>query len=204
MHAIHCYDAYPFFSLHFNESAAMYPVLHPCYEGTVVGHVIGMLDFLMKGFLNGGVFEPKYVAEWSAMGEVRPLDRDSLMPHVIDIKKMLAKLGGGLSDQYLPLRQLLSSANLDGETAEGRARYQTSFRIIANQKSIQREGGLFVLDPHFACKYTIGATPEYQRELDEHVAKFGTIPETHERVVTLYKMAADQVQRIHCWLMVNF
>lgn len=49
-------DAFPYFSLHFNSECNLYPVLHPVYQNTLVGEVIGMLDFLMKGFLNGGYY----------------------------------------------------------------------------------------------------------------------------------------------------
>ena len=47
----------PFFSLHFNEDGALYPVIHPSYQNTLVGVVISYIDYYMKGFLNGGVFQ---------------------------------------------------------------------------------------------------------------------------------------------------
>src|SRR3990167_7856086 len=53
---IYIHETYPFFSLHFNNNSSMYPVLHPIYQNTLVGEVIGFLDYFMKGYLNGGIF----------------------------------------------------------------------------------------------------------------------------------------------------
>ena len=51
--AIFTYNTFPFFSLHFNDKGQLYPVIHPAYNGTEVGKVIGFLDYLMKCYLNG-------------------------------------------------------------------------------------------------------------------------------------------------------
>lgn len=36
---------------------AMYPVVHPVYQNTLAGSVIGFLDYYMQGYLNGGFFK---------------------------------------------------------------------------------------------------------------------------------------------------
>jgi hypothetical protein len=50
--------------LHFNEDGALYPVIHPAYQNTLVGEVISYLDYYMKGFLNGGVFDKRFIENW--------------------------------------------------------------------------------------------------------------------------------------------
>lgn len=65
---IYVHDVIPFFSLHFKQGTSdLFPVIHPAYENTLVGRVIGMLDYFMKGYLNGGVFNEKFIAEAKAL-----------------------------------------------------------------------------------------------------------------------------------------
>ena len=59
----------PFFSLHFNQDAELFSVIHPAYQNTLVGRVIGMLDYFMKGYLNGGVFTEKFIDNWKSKPE---------------------------------------------------------------------------------------------------------------------------------------
>ncbi|VHO04423.1 ankyrin repeat domain-containing protein [Candidatus Rhabdochlamydia sp. T3358] len=58
---IYMHGTVPFFSLHFNQNAELFSVIHPAYQDTLVGRVIGMLDYFMKGYLNGGVFQEEFV-----------------------------------------------------------------------------------------------------------------------------------------------
>ncbi|MGB7128368.1 MAG: hypothetical protein WBD50_04685, partial [Candidatus Rhabdochlamydia sp.] len=64
--AIYVHGAVPFFSLHFNQNAELFSVMDPAYQNTMVGRVIGMLDYFMKGYLNGGVFQEEFIDNWKA------------------------------------------------------------------------------------------------------------------------------------------
>lgn len=64
--AIYAHGAVPFFSLHFNQNAELFSVMNPAYQNTLVGRVIGMLDYFMKGYLNGGVFKEEFIDNWKA------------------------------------------------------------------------------------------------------------------------------------------
>jgi hypothetical protein len=57
---IYAHSTIPFFSLHFNQNSDQFPVIHPAYENTLVGRVIGLLDYFMKGYLNGSVGSVTY------------------------------------------------------------------------------------------------------------------------------------------------
>jgi hypothetical protein len=70
--------------LHFNEDGALYPVIHPAYQNTLVGEVISYLDYYMKGFLNGGVFDKQFIESWhTGMNTTR----DFLRPKLIDLRR---------------------------------------------------------------------------------------------------------------------
>ena len=66
-------------SLEFNAAGHLFPAIHPVYEKTLVGKVIGLLDYMMKGYLNGGAFHESFIMDWetqedwnttSALGEM--------------------------------------------------------------------------------------------------------------------------------------
>lgn len=62
---VYTHSTIPFFSLHFREAGSdLFPVIHPAYENTLVGRVIGMLDYIMKGYLNGGVYKEDFIDKW--------------------------------------------------------------------------------------------------------------------------------------------
>ena len=72
---VYAHSTIPFFSLHFNDRADQYPVIHPVYENTLVGRVISMLDYIMKGYLNGGVFTEGFIDDWHNDPDWKKKDR---------------------------------------------------------------------------------------------------------------------------------
>lgn len=105
---IFMHDTYPFFSLHFNNSACLYPVIHPAYQNTLVGEVISLLDYYMKGYLNGGFFEKAFLDEWPRN---QNCDESFLRGSLIDIRKYLKK--NAPTVEYKSLRERLASEGLD-------------------------------------------------------------------------------------------
>lgn len=70
---IYMHGTVPFFSLHFNQDAELFSVIHPAYQNTLVGRVIGMLDYFMKGYLNGGVFQEEFLENRKPEPKEKPL-----------------------------------------------------------------------------------------------------------------------------------
>ena len=135
---IYLHETYPFFSLHFNNYSSMYPVLHSIYQNTLVGEVIGLLDYFMKGFLNGGIFDKDFLKKWP---ETQNLDREFLKSKLIDLKKEYQK--NKLT--YTSLREKMCAVGLElppGITVDESKpsvfnnKFRTSFRIIAKQKKL--------------------------------------------------------------------
>ena len=46
----------PLVSLNFNKNSLLYSVMHGYYKLTLTGHILGFLDYFLKGFVNGGFF----------------------------------------------------------------------------------------------------------------------------------------------------
>ncbi len=102
---IYVHETTPFFSLHFNSDTNMYPVIHPVYEHTLVGKVISLLDYYMKGFLNGGFFDEMFLMEW----QKNPTQNEQFLKQkCIDIHNYCKKhLGDGC--EYLSVREVIDS-----------------------------------------------------------------------------------------------
>ena len=46
----------PYVSLNFNNKALLYSIMPNYYKKTLVGNILGYLDYFLKGFINGGFF----------------------------------------------------------------------------------------------------------------------------------------------------
>ncbi|KAF2077754.1 hypothetical protein CYY_000941 [Polysphondylium violaceum] len=228
--AIYQHGTIPFFSLHFNQDGSMYTVLHPAYHNTLVGKVILILDYYMKGFINGGFLPEEFALRWSDGS--RSLDRSTLKLHMIDIKEEISngrwKNIAGLED-YKSLRERAFEMGLEGtegveniekkiqqEFSESNAvnspaidalrvayenlkqhsglKYQTSFRILASERSAQCVSGVWMLDGDFEVKYTIEPTQPYQQYMDAYQTVFGTLPLEYLVQEELYKEAAEAIR----------
>ena len=189
---IYNHGTFPFFSLHFNDQAVLYPVIHPVYQNTLVGKVIGLLDYHMKGFLNGGTFTDDFLLKWH---ETSNTDRAYLKSKLKDLKSLNA--------DYQSLREAMCLLNLESNPndktvpQEGSVKankFRTSFRIIAKQNSIQQEGNLFLIDPGFDVEYTIDILPEYQQYLDKQLAEHGKYPEDYLNLMRIYHVFSQKIK----------
>ncbi|OJU82142.1 MAG: hypothetical protein BGO10_04670 [Chlamydia sp. 32-24] len=186
---IYVHNTVPFFSLHFNQQGQLYPIIHPAYKNTLVGRTIAMLDYIMKGFLNGGVFTEEFIDKWE---QVRSNDLDSSFSEMIDFEEYVKEHLGEQTD-YHSVRQLISSRKLRGlekfaETLLNKlflnepnllsdySEFSNSFRIIAKQNSIQKEGNVFVIDSDFDVEYTIQPSARYEQELERFYRENGSLP----------------------------
>ena len=115
---IYVHETIPFFSLHFNSDTNMYPVIHPVYEHTLVGRVISLLDYYMKGFLNGGFFDELFLKDW------QKFKSQDLKMKCIDIHNYCKKnLGNDV--EYLSVREMIDNckkniSSLEKAASKGR------------------------------------------------------------------------------------
>lgn len=205
---IYAHDTVPFFSLHFNGNSDLYPVIHPAYQNTLVGRVIGMLDYYMKGFLNGGYFPEEFVHEWQStrthdpailkarLEDVHALCQQHLdqpyysIPELLDLLKRKDKYKAEKATEKL---ETLPEEPLVLSDYSG---FRSSFRIIAKQNSIKQSENLFILDGGFDVFYSIEPDPVYEEELRKYRNQYGRDPAGYTRLVKAYEAMKGQIEEM--------
>lgn len=180
------------FSLDFNPQKTMWPVLHPAYQNTLVGDVIGLLDYWMKGFLNGGTFDADFIRQWHKTANT---DKQALKPHLIDLKKEFKKIG----IEYMSLREAMAEAGIEGlddsdPNSPFKEKFRTSFRIISYVDTVKGKDGVFLFEPTFRVEYTLEPMPDYNKYLEEYKSQHGEYPKEYITLKKLYAKTAHDIQ----------
>ncbi len=148
------YDAVPFFSLHFTRDQVQYPIIHPAYQNTLVGYFISMLDYHMKGFMNGLYFDEAFIKEW----EKNPLlEKSFLVSRAVNLQEYCQKT---LGSSYSTLPQLRKQCEREFKASLKMDYPATSFRLIANQEEIKRSGNLFIVGGAFDIYFALDSIEE--------------------------------------------
>lgn len=204
---IYVHNTIPFFSLHFNPKADLFPVIHPAYENTLVGRVISMLDYIMKGYLNGGVFNEKFVDEWQKDPNWKS-NALSALENLIDFTEYCQKHFSGKDKDYYSVMFMQENITLkpNSESAKNLEKQlgivlgikessllesfigcTNSFRILAKQNSLRKEGNCFLIDADFDVEYTINPSQLYKTTLEAHVRKHGVMPHSYKVLEIAYQ-----------------
>ena len=194
---IYLHDTFPFFSLHFNEDGCLYPVIHPAYQNTLVGEVIGFLDYFMKGFLNGGLYEKSFLKDWHKSSN---MDKEFLKNHLIDLQRYCRDHFP--NSEYISLREMMAREGLEGpeqdmsgnpDSISGR-RFMTSFRIISQVREAREQDGVFVIDPDFDVEYTVDLMPDYKEYIESFQREKGSYPASYETLLSVYESMKDLIK----------
>ncbi|MBF8263070.1 MAG: hypothetical protein HW387_735 [Parachlamydiales bacterium] len=193
---VYVHSTVPFFSLHFREKGTdLFPVIHPVYENTLVGRVIGMLDYIMKGYLNGGIYKDDFIENWHKNPDWESRGASSLEQLIGFVDYCKTRMDA--KDQsYCPLSFMSSIVEKDPLAAEILSSFKgfrNSFRIIAKQNGIQKEGNLLLVNPDFDVFYEINPSPEYAEALEAHIRKYGKPPSSHLQMELFYQKTTMQI-----------
>ena len=181
---IYAHEEVPFFSLEFNQEGHLFPAIHPVYENTLVGKVIGMLDYMMKGYLNGGTFSEEFIYGWKNQQGWTPQSAFSQFTDFWGYCRENLPEGEG----YQPLSNLIvkytekeklkllrvGKNSPEPEIFSDYTKFTNSFRIIAKQSSFKKSDNLFVLDSDFHVYYTLEPDPAYKETLEKGAQKMCT------------------------------
>lgn len=217
---VYVHSTIPFFSLHFNQRGDQFPVIHPVYENTLVGRVIGILDYFMKGYLNGGVYQESFIDQWHQDPNWKKKS-GTAFEQLIDFEKycqeklqgqdsnyfslgqaqqildpqmgILGQLEKRLEDKLEKLTEKLGLADKQPEALKSFEGFKNSFRIIAKQKSIQKSGEVFFIDSDFDVLFTIEPTPEYTELLDQFQRKHGQLPPAYQNIKASYELFCERI-----------
>jgi len=218
---VYVYETFPFFSLHFSQDGLnLFPVIHPAYADTLVGRVIGLLDYFMKGYLNGVTFSEEFIDSWhtnpswkdksaSALQQMINLERycadhlegeDRLYKSAREDKEVFDAVNqnrGLLSVLPEDLRNALSKkmmgAEEESDVLNDFSGFRNSFRIISKQESVSRSGNLLMIEPDFDVLYTIEPSPQYEKEFEKYVRKNGVEPTSYQVMVQIYEMMQKRI-----------
>lgn len=208
---VYTHSTVPFFSLHFNSNTDLFPIIHPVYENTLVGRVISMLDYIMKGYLNGGVFHEKFIDQWHLNPDWKS-NSVSALSYMIDFEEYCKVHMKGEDKKYISTRSLeetIKKLNLDfleekalevakelginitpeSQVLNDLTGFSNSFRIIAKQKSVQKDGNVFVIDSDFDVLYTITPSTVYKEALEQHQRKYGCLPMSYLGMIQAYEIS---------------
>lgn len=159
---IYLHDTIPFFSLNMNPQHQNYSIIHPCYQNTYVGHVISMLDYYLKGFWTGQLFDQSFIQEWSKNPNI---DDRLLKQHILTMKELcqLPEENSFLNFDQI-LQSLIEESSLTPEQlailAKETQNLVLSCKILGKQNSIPKHQNLFVLDGEVQLIHTVEWTPE--------------------------------------------
>lgn len=181
----------PFFSLHFNQNGFLYPVMHPAYENTLIGRIIGFLDYWMKGYLNGGIFDEAFLKLWH---ETENCDEQYLRSKMIDLKKYCKEKKPGPG--YLSLRELQSRYGVKDASSQSpyQQPFMTAFRIIAYQEKMESHENIVIAHPRFRVEYSVDMMPDYEQYVNNYRKKHGTLPPEYHKTLQCYELFAEEVR----------
>jgi ankyrin repeat protein len=182
MNGILLYNSLPWVSLHFNASSVLYLIMNPFYRQTLVGHILGFLNYFMKGFVNGGFFNEEFVYNWHSTMVTDPA---ALTPHLISIRKHL--LDHGIEDlTYHSIYELADISPSDGQEQH----CMSAFRIVGRLQPIV-SGDESVLFPvcYFDVEHDIDPLPRLQDAIEKDGTNdlFMKIRDAHKEMATLIK-----------------
>jgi ankyrin repeat protein len=155
---IFIYGQIPWFSLFTNRDKSRSPIIHPAYQGTFVGHTIGLLDYYMKYFFEGFFYSTDFVCQWAKNPN---MDEAFLSAQLQNFHTYCTEHG----QPYRSFKEILMQVKKERYPDAHLKTYdEVSFRIIAKQNSMKYIKNLFGIDGSFDIEYTIRPAPTTEED----------------------------------------
>ena len=150
----------PFVSLNFNSESLLYSIMPDYYKQTLVGNILGYLDYFLKGFVNGGFFKEEFANNWHINEN---FDINYLNNNFINLKKYIFENKEKIqqSDYYVTVYDL-------GETLSDKTFHKNSlsaFRIIGTiNRNILIKNNVIIPRCSFRVESDFNIFPKYLNE----------------------------------------
>ena len=167
----------PFISLHFNKDGLLYSVMHPFYKKTLVGNALAFLDYFLKGFVNGGFFDAKFVQQWTLNPTI---NINQLNQNLIDVRKELKHICFG----YKSLYGILNQDDFGDE-------FTSAFRIIGeiSEKCYISDHNIFP-NSEFYVETDVYPSADFQKKMGsetDYRSKYLNIMTAHNQMKLIIK-----------------
>lgn len=184
----------PFISIHFNNDGYLYTVPHPAYQNTDILKMVTLLDYWMKCFLNGGIYDEHFIEHWH---ESCNTDEIYLRSMLIDLKKDCKKLFGD-NASYFSLREFIVNQGANEQHGNTRSPYNqpmmVSYRLVFFLDKVERNDNILIPHVNFRVEYDIEEMPDYKEYLENHLKKHGSYPKEYLHLRRCYEQFANEVK----------
>jgi hypothetical protein len=188
MNGMLLYDALPWVSLHFNQSGILYLIMNPFYRQTLTGHILGFLDYFMKGFVNGGFFPEEFVYNWHS---TMCLDQQILKSNLIVVRQHLIQ--HGLSELKYQSIYEMGDMNFSDHKEQ---RCKSAFRIVGRlETDVPGDDSVLFPSCFFKVEYDIYPLPPLQDAIDSDPEnrEYADIKSLHEKMSEIIKTIMPKV-----------
>ena len=117
----------PYVSLNFNNNGLLYSIMPKYYKKTLIGNILGYLDYFLKGFVNGGFFKEDFVNKWYL---TKNTDPNYLNSNFINLKKYIYNNKAKIDNHELYMTVYDLGENISENSKEFYKNSLSAFRII--------------------------------------------------------------------------
>ena len=162
----------PYVSLNFNNKSLLYSIMPNYYKKTLVGNILGYLDYFLKGFVNGGFFKEDFAGKWYINQNE---NYDYLNSNFINLKKYIYKNRHDIKNHELYLTVYDLGENICQDNSF-RKNSLSAFRIIGTiSNDILVNNNIIIPNCSFRTESDFNLFPEYFNEIkpegDKEISK---------------------------------
>jgi ankyrin repeat protein len=213
---VYQHNVMPEVTLGTNQKADHFPKIHPAFQNTLVGRVISMLSYMMKGYLDGGILTEAFIDEWHVNPDWQS-KKNSAMKNLIDFSTYCRLHLSGEDKNYKSFRVFLkefallrkktnlsveSQTKLEASSTLDQGEdtllcsftgFKNTFRIVSKQNSVKKEGNVFLIDADFGIEYTLRSSTEYFSAFEKHLRRHETLPASYSAMEDFYTFFCKRV-----------
>ena len=183
----------PYVSLNFNKSSLLYSIMPKYYKKTLTGNIIGFLDYFLKGFINGGFFNEKFVNNWY---KSKNIDINHLNANFTNLKKYIFKNKSKIEQHslYLTIYDLGENIPDDAKNIINNNTL-TAFRIIGTIENelICLNNNIIFPQCSFKTENDFYLFPEIEKVLIDNNKDIEKMEESFTKMKLIIKMLMPQI-----------